>query len=207
MKHPVATILVASRPTLLRHGLVTLLRERWPRLLFTVTAAASQVAEQVARRPFDLLVLDEALPGRALPALLAQLHRRRPSQRMVLLLNNLRSKQLAAAPLPWPNTRLLLPHHVPLPELVQAVAPWLDPVVEASPEPAPLATAAGSTFSARELEVLHLVVADCCNQEIANRLCVSVRTVESHRRTLLHKAGTHTSVGLAVRAVREGWVC
>jgi DNA-binding NarL/FixJ family response regulator len=55
--------------------------------------------------------------------------------------------------------------------------------------------------------VLHLVVADYCNQEIANRLCVSVRTVESHRRMLLQKAGANTSVGLAVRAVREGWVC
>jgi DNA-binding NarL/FixJ family response regulator len=207
MKHPVASVLVASRPTLLRHGLVTLFRERWPRLLFTLTAAASQVAEQVARRPFDLLVLDETLPGRTLPALLAQLHRLRPSQRIVLLLKAVRSKQVAAAPLPWPNTRLLLPHHVPLPELVQAVAPWLDPATEADPAPATPAPAKSGVFSSRELEVLHLVVADYCNQEIANRLCVSVRTVESHRRMLLQKAGANTSVGLAVRAVREGWVC
>lgn len=207
MMHPISSVLVASRPTLLRHGLVTLFRERWPQLLFTLTAAASQVDEQVARRPFDLLVLDEALPGPALPQLLGRLHRLRPTQRVVLLTSRPRSKQLATAPLAWPDTRLLLPHHVALSTLVQALAPWLDPATGASPAPAPHAPAAGSAFSARELEVLHLVVADCCNQEIANRLCVSVRTVESHRRTLLHKAGAHTSVGLAVRAMREGWVC
>jgi DNA-binding NarL/FixJ family response regulator len=207
MMHSISSVLVASRPTLLRHGLVALFRERWPQLQFTLTAAVDQVAEQVARRAFDLLVLDEALPRRALPQLLTRLHRLRPTQRIVLLTSNPRAKQLATAPLAWPNTRLLLPHHVALPTLVQALGPWLDSATEASLPPAPQAPAASEAFSARELEVLHLVVADCCNQEIANRLCVSVRTVESHRRTLLHKSGAHSSVGLAVRAVREGWVC
>ena len=61
-------------------------------------------------------------------------------------------------------------------------------------------------FSARELEVLRLVVADYSNLEIADRLFVNVRTVETHRRNLLQKAGTRTMVGLAVLAVREGWV-
>jgi DNA-binding NarL/FixJ family response regulator len=61
-------------------------------------------------------------------------------------------------------------------------------------------------LSRRELDVLHLVVADHCNQEIADRLFVSVRTVESHRRALLQKTGAKTLVGLVVQAVREGWV-
>jgi DNA-binding NarL/FixJ family response regulator len=56
------------------------------------------------------------------------------------------------------------------------------------------------------LDVLRLVVADCCNQEIADRLFLSVRTVESHRRALLQKAGAKTLVGLVVQAMREGWV-
>ena len=61
-------------------------------------------------------------------------------------------------------------------------------------------------FSRRELQVLRLVMDDHCNEEIANHLCLSVRTVESHRRTLLQKAGTRTLVGLATRAMRAGWV-
>jgi len=50
------------------------------------------------------------------------------------------------------------------------------------------------------------VVEDYCNEEIAARLFINVRTVESHRRNLLQKAGARTVVGLAARAVREGWV-
>ena len=54
--------------------------------------------------------------------------------------------------------------------------------------------------------MLRLVVQDCCNQEIADQLFLSVRTVESHRRALLQKAGVRTLVGLAVQAVKQGWV-
>ena len=86
--------------------------------------------------------------------------------------------------------------------LAAALAPWLD----AAPAAGPVRAAPAGSFSPRELEVLRLVVADQCNDEIADHLCLSVRTVESHRRTLLHKAGTRTLVGLAARAVREGWV-
>ena len=208
MIHAIPSVLVAARPTLLRHGLVALLRQRWPHLLFTLTAAVGQVAELVARRSFNVVVLDEALPGRALPELLTALHRARPTQRIIRLLQTTRPREQAATPLPWPDTQLLLPHQVPLPVLLQALSPWLDPAAGTSPEPSgrPGALAGDRTFSTRELEILHLVASDCCNQEIADRLCLSVRTVESHRRTLLHKAGAHTSVGLAVRAMREGWI-
>jgi DNA-binding NarL/FixJ family response regulator len=61
-------------------------------------------------------------------------------------------------------------------------------------------------ISRRELEVLHLVANDHCNQEIADHLFVSVRTVESHRRALLQKSGTRTLAGLVAWALRAGMV-
>jgi DNA-binding NarL/FixJ family response regulator len=54
--------------------------------------------------------------------------------------------------------------------------------------------------------VLRLVTDDHCNQEIADLLFVSVRTVESHRRALLQKSGTRTLAGLVAWALREGMV-
>ena len=202
-----ATALVAAAPTLFRQGLLALFRERWPQVLLTLTADATQVADLVAHRAFRVLVLDEALPGLVLPALLARLHRLRPSQRLLVLATP-RKKLLPDTLAGWPGTRLQVPRHVPPPALAATLAPWLasQPAVALSPvqvaAPPPLV----SGFSARELEVLRLVVDDYCNEEIASRLFLSVRTVESHRRTLLHKAGTRTLVGLAVWAVREGWV-
>ena len=200
------TALIAAPPTLFRQGLVALLREHWPQLLFTLTADASQVAELVAHHAFGLLVLDGTLPGLGLPALLARLHQARPTQRLVVLADQ-RPLLQREGPLPWPGTRLVVPSQVAPPALATALAPWLDGLFGAAPRPGPAPTPpAAGYFSRRELEVLRLVVADNCNEEIADRLCLSVRTVESHRRTLLHKAGTRTLVGLAARAVREGWV-
>ncbi|QKG58276.1 response regulator transcription factor [Hymenobacter sp. BRD128] len=199
-----AMALVAAAPTLFRQGLLALFRERWPQVRLTLTADATQVADLVAHRTFRVLVLDEALPGLVLPALLARLHRVRPSQRLLVLAEP-RKRPSADNLAGWPGTRLRVPRHVPPPALVATLAPWLEVLPEAASLP-PTPPALSSGFSARELEVLRLVVDDCCNEEIASRLFLSVRTVESHRRTLLHKAGTRTLVGLAARAVREGWV-
>lgn len=68
--------------------------------------------------------------------------------------------------------------------------------------PVPLSEAAG--FSARQLEVLHLVAQDLANEDIAEYLCTSVRTVEYHRSQMLQKAGVRTSLGLVFFALRQG---
>jgi DNA-binding NarL/FixJ family response regulator len=49
----------------------------------------------------------------------------------------------------------------------------------------------------RETEVLALVVEGCSNREIADRLYLSVRTVEKHVESLLRKSGTRTRTQLA----------
>ena len=199
------TALVAAAPSLLRQGLVTTLRERWPWLQVVLTADVTQLAEMVTQRPFGLLVLDEALPGRALPKLLAHLHRAQPTQRLVVLMQQLPPE--ATPPVPDAAAPLRLSRHIPPQALVAALAAWLDAPTCERPVPGPARSEAlAVSFSQRELQVLRLVVADHCNEEIADYLCLSVRTVESHRRTLLQKAGTRTLMGLAVRAVREGWV-
>ena len=207
MKASTPTALVAAAPTLFRQGLLGLLRERWPLLPLILTADATQVADLVAHRTFGLIVLDGALPGLGLPALLDRLHRTRPTQRLLVLADT-RTLARGGEALAWPGTRLLLPSHVPPQALAAALAPWLDAAVaNAPPLPRPVPSCPVTEhFSPRELEVLRLVVDDHCNDEIASHLCLSVRTVESHRRNLLQKAGTRTLVGLAARAVREGWV-
>ena len=198
------TALVAAVPSLLRQGLVTTLHERWPLLHLVLTADASQVADLVAQTTFGLLVLDEALPGRALPNLLAYLRASRPAQRLVVLTDRPLPPAVACVSA---AALLRLSRHIPPTALVAALAAWLDAPNTEAPAYCPArAEALVEPFTPRELQVLRLVVADQCNEEIADHLCLSVRTVESHRRRLLHKAGTRTLVGLAVRAVREGWV-
>jgi len=56
----------------------------------------------------------------------------------------------------------------------------------------------------REKEILKLVVAENTNQEIADKLFLSERTVKNHRLSLLHKLNVKNSVGLARIALELG---
>jgi DNA-binding NarL/FixJ family response regulator len=60
--------------------------------------------------------------------------------------------------------------------------------------------------SDRELEVLELVAAGASNEEIAGRLFLSLKTVESHLRRLFDRYGVMNRTELAVLALREGWI-
>jgi DNA-binding NarL/FixJ family response regulator len=55
----------------------------------------------------------------------------------------------------------------------------------------------------RELEVLQLIVNEYTNQEIADKLFVSVRTVDAHRRNLLQKTGAKNTAGLVKYALKN----
>jgi len=56
----------------------------------------------------------------------------------------------------------------------------------------------------REREVLRLLALGHTNQEIAERLVVSVRTVESHRAHVMTKLRVSTRAGLVREALRAG---
>lgn len=58
----------------------------------------------------------------------------------------------------------------------------------------------------RELEVLTLIARELSNAEIADRLFVSVRTVDTHRRNLLDKLNAKNTAGLVKHAIARGLV-
>lgn len=55
----------------------------------------------------------------------------------------------------------------------------------------------------RELEVYKLILDEMSNQEIADKLFISVRTVEVHKRNLLEKTGAKNSTGLVFYAIKN----
>ena len=54
----------------------------------------------------------------------------------------------------------------------------------------------GNTFTKRETEVVKLIVDEYTNPQIAEKLHISVRTVETHRKNILAKTGSKTVIGL-----------
>lgn len=65
---------------------------------------------------------------------------------------------------------------------------------------------AGVTLTRRELEVLRLIAEEYSNPEIADKLFISIRTVDTHRRNLLEKLGVKNTAGLVKYAIKHGLV-
>jgi DNA-binding NarL/FixJ family response regulator len=59
-------------------------------------------------------------------------------------------------------------------------------------------------LSAREREILQLLAENKTNKEIATRLSISVRTVETHRRSIMQKVNANSIVELVHYAIRNG---
>jgi DNA-binding NarL/FixJ family response regulator len=55
----------------------------------------------------------------------------------------------------------------------------------------------------RELEVLHLVLKEYSNKEIAEELFISPRTVDAHKRNLIEKTGSKNIAGLVLYAIEK----
>lgn len=76
-----------------------------------------------------------------------------------------------------------------------------DPVEGATDSGDSVVTAA---LSPRELDVVKLVAGGATNEEIAERLVISPRTVQSHVDRAMRKAGARNRTDLAVLAVQAG---
>ena len=62
------------------------------------------------------------------------------------------------------------------------------------------------TLSQREREVLKLIAEGYKNKEIAEDLCISLKTVEKHRANLMKKLDLHNAAALTVYAMQKGLV-
>lgn len=77
---------------------------------------------------------------------------------------------------------------------IKGVEPEVEKVIETCP------------LTARELEVLELIVSGCNNAEIAEKLYLTIGTVKTHVRGILSKLCVNDRTQAAVRALRAGIV-
>jgi DNA-binding NarL/FixJ family response regulator len=63
---------------------------------------------------------------------------------------------------------------------------------------------ADTAFTKQEIKIVKLVCIKKTNAEIADELCVSVRTIESHRYNISKKTNTNTPIDLIEYAEKNG---
>ncbi|MDY0078041.1 MAG: response regulator transcription factor [Bacteroidales bacterium] len=74
------------------------------------------------------------------------------------------------------------------------------------PEETTEQTVSASKLTQRESEILNLIAKELRNEEIAEKLFISERTVETHRRNIFTKTKTKSIVGLIKYAIANGLI-
>jgi two-component system, NarL family, response regulator NreC len=205
------TVLLADDHPIVRSGLRRLLEAEGS---FRVVAEAGDVAEALRRvrgyKP-DVLVLDVSMPGGPSVNAIPQFREASPDTRIVVLTMDaepvyartaMRSGALGFVLKEAADSELVAAVHA------AAVGssylnPRLGAMIAALPDRPPPPP---DNLSEREVEVLKLIALGHTNAEVADRLYLSVRTVESHRTHIQQKIGRATRAELVTYAQDHGLV-
>ncbi len=212
---PPPGILVADTLPLFRQGLLHVLAHSFVAHPLYEATTAPEVLRQAAEQAPGLVIMAASLPGAPADpaAVLATLREQHPQLAVVVVIDPDTTSELAALRLLRQNVSALLPRTALPQEVCHTAHTVLQQgrcyneyalhLLQSQLHHRHLPRTA-DCFSARQLEVLRLIAADHSNEEIAEYLCTSVRTVEYHRSQMLQKAGTRTSLGLVLFAQRQG---
>jgi DNA-binding NarL/FixJ family response regulator len=175
-----------------------------------------KVADEVERTQPDVLLLDMAMPGLHGLDVIRQVARRSPRTRVLVLSGDGREDFVLGALRNGASGYLLKGSDSA--ELVMAIAHvvaggkyvtaslsghLITALVDRGPN-APLDPY--DALSDREREVMQLLAEGLAGTDVANRLFISARTVESHRASIMRKLGLHTQTDLVRFAIRRGLI-
>jgi DNA-binding NarL/FixJ family response regulator len=205
-------LLLVDDHQMLIEGIKTLLRgEPDVEVVAEATSGAAALAA-IAETPVDMALLDINMPHMSGIQLCAELHRRYPKLRILALsmfedyssiqgmlqagasgyiLKNTSKVELLAA------VRRIASGHT---YFAPTVATTILEHAGAPPAPDPHASV---TLSTREREILQLIAQELSNQQIADKLFISERTVETHRKNIFFKTQSKSVVGLIQYAIRH----
>jgi two-component system response regulator NreC len=208
------TIVLADDHHIVRHGLRSLLEAEPDFSVVGETGDGLEAAQLVERLQPDVLVLDMMMPGLNGLEVTRQVGQRSRRTHVVILSMHANEAHVLEALRAGAAAYVL--KESTYAELVRAVREavagrrYLSPPLSERAIEAYLKKAESAALdpyemlTAREREVLHLVVEGHTSAEIADRLFVSRRTVETHRANLMRKLGLSTHTDLIRYALQRG---
>ena len=207
-------VLIADDHAIVREGICLLLaRHKDIEVVGQATDGRQAVARVAELRP-DVVLMDITMPEVSGLEATQEIHKKFPATR-VLVLTQHENKEfifplLRAGAAGYIFKRARAQELIGAIRAVFAQGAYLPPevahaVVDALAQPASEARA-GSILSEREKEIVRLVAEGLSSREIAERLTISAKTVETHRANVMEKIGAHTTAELIKYAIREGLV-
>lgn len=207
-------VLVVDDHAIVREGICALLARREDMQVVGEAADGKRAIEAVLRLKPDVVLMDIAMPGMNGLEATREIHARSPLTRILVLTQHenkeyilpllhagavgyitkdARASELTTA------IRTVYEHGAYLqPSITSALVNALAESAKAS-QPSPMLTE-------REIQIVQLIAEGLINREIADRLGISVKTVDTHRGNIMEKLGVHNTAELIKYAIHAGIV-
>ena len=206
-------IVIVDDHAVFRHGLKHVLAGV-PDCVVVGEAGTARAAFPIidAERP-DIVILDLLLPGMDGCGAAREIGRRLPEARLLILTARDSADEVAEALAAGVLGFVLKTD--PIPVLLEALRSvhrgerYLSPALGEVPTDPPADGPGGTALRAlslREREVFHLAARGLANLEIARELCISRKTVETHKYRLQKKLGLHNAHDLLQFAAAHGLI-
>lgn len=200
--------LIADDHAIVRKGLAQILREEFPAAKITEVANSNEVLEEVAKKIWDVILLDISMPGRNGMETLKQI-RTEGIKAPVLMLSMHPEEQYAVRALKAGASGFLNKESA-TDELLVAVRKLLSgrKYITAAVAEKLAETIGGERektehelLSDREMQVLQLIASGKTVSEIAGELSLSVNTISTYRTRLLEKLSLNNNAELTRYAI------
>jgi two-component system response regulator NreC len=208
---PVITVVLADDHELVREG-IRMVLEAEPDIQVVAQASDAEAAARyvLGHKP-TILILDLSMPGKPSLEMMPQIIEASPETSVVVV--TMQNEPAFAKQALQSGAKGFVVKQSAAAELVAAVRTivageiYINPSLGARMASAP-DTPSGppDDLTPREVEVLNLISLGYMNPEIADKLVLSVRTVETHRANIQRKTGLTTRAELVAYAIEHGLV-
>ena len=216
---PSLDILIVDDHRMVVDGLIALLDPHEDLVVAGFASRADEALIQVSQSPPDVMLLDIDMPGMNGIVLLEKLTQQFPAVAVIMLSMHLEPAVIRRCMAL--GARSYLPKNAAGEDVVTAIRAagqgeqFLNDTVQALlddsrftvPDPVPGNDAeALAKLSEREREILTAIAEGASSKEIAEKLFLSPRTVDTHRTNIMRKLAIHKVAGLIRFAMRNGMV-
>jgi DNA-binding NarL/FixJ family response regulator len=207
-------VLVVDDHAIVREGICSLLARRKDIQVVGEAADGKRAIDAVSQFDPDVILMDIQMPVLNGLEATREIHKRFPSTR-ILVLTQHDSKEYVV-PLLRAGAVGYITKIARATELIGAIRavyeegaylpPQITQTVVAAVAASVESRAEQTLLTEREIEVLRLVAEGLSSRELAERLNISVKTVDTHRANIMEKIGAHNTAELTKYAIRAGLV-
>ena len=208
------TILVADDHKIFAEGLAAVLRIKFPQALSEIVHSGEDAWARIEANPhFHLVITDISMPGITGLELATRIKQQHPAIK-VLILSMHNDRQMISAALATEAEGFVLKTSTAQ-EIGDAITDILNDSTHYSREVMQVMLSKikdekkspiQDPLTERELEILKLMLEENSNEQMAEKLFISKRTVETHRMHIMEKTGCRNLIALYKFAIRHGLI-